>query len=175
MSSSATSCFEKLHMGNCSKGEACVECNNDSKGIISGVNDLNLNSNAKVYVPKSRKTENSSASTNNTNMSENNQNDPKLNLNLNAQEFVPKTKAAETQDDDEDYEGEEFDMMMNDIIDNEMMEEMEEEESDDEKWMPKYKDCECCKGFVYKCKGTACVNLGICHCKMREECDEEEQ
>lgn len=164
-------CFEKLHMGNCSKGQSCVECKNDIQGINQGVEALNLNSNAKVYVPKSRKTENSNGNSTNSTIS-GTQNDVKLDLNLNAQEFVPKSQAPQIEDD-EDYDGEEFDMIMNDIIDNEILEEMEEDESDDEKWMPKYKDCGCCKGFVYKCSGPACVNMGACHCKMSEECDEE--
>lgn len=45
------------------------------------------------------------------------------------------------------------------------------EESDEESWYPKYKDCECCKGFVYKCKGEACSHLKFCVCKIQEECD----
>lgn len=45
------------------------------------------------------------------------------------------------------------------------------EESDEESWYPKYKDCECCKGFVYKCKGEACSHLRFCVCKIQEECD----
>jgi len=45
------------------------------------------------------------------------------------------------------------------------------EESDEESWYPKYKDCECCKGFVYKCKGEACSHLKFCVCKIAEECD----
>jgi hypothetical protein len=47
----------------------------------------------------------------------------------------------------------------------------EEEESDDEKWFPKYKDCECCKGFIYKCKGDVCLNMDACNCKMKDECE----
>jgi hypothetical protein len=68
-------------------------------------------------------------------------------------------------------------MIMKDIINNDVMEEMgaEDDESDDEKWFPKYKDCECCKGFVYKCKGDACVNMGTCYCKIKEECDSEDE
>jgi hypothetical protein len=45
------------------------------------------------------------------------------------------------------------------------------DESDEESWYPKYKDCECCKGFVYKCKGEACSHLKFCVCKIQEECD----
>ena len=60
------------------------------------------------------------------------------------------------------------------VANNEIMEELgEDQESDEEKWYPKYHNCECCKGFVYKCKGLACANLGMCYCKMQEECDYE--
>ena len=45
------------------------------------------------------------------------------------------------------------------------------DESDEESWYPKYKDCECCQGFVYKCKGDACSHLKFCVCKIQEECD----
>ena len=31
------------------------------------------------------------------------------------------------------------------------------------------KDCECCHGFVYKCAGESCKNLGQCYCKMKDE------
>lgn len=48
------------------------------------------------------------------------------------------------------------------------------EDSDDERnWIPKYKGCECCKGFVYSCKGMFCSNLGYCYCMAKEEFDPE--
>ena len=124
--------------------------------------------------------------------------DNKLNFNLQAQEYKPKfTMNTDTkinnknennflfsQDQDEEQddnfqdedEAEEFDMIMKDIIDNEALENIEDhEESDDEdKWFPKYKDCECCKGFVYKCKGIACENMDACYCKVKDECDMED-
>jgi hypothetical protein len=191
--STNTGCIEKQFGGNCSKGELCLECNKANESTTTDqLNSLNLNSNAKAYVPKSKKVElnstnnlnnnistNTSQSTTNTNININNT-EKQLNFNLQAKEYVPKNFTVQnTNDFNDDYdnndecEGEEFDMIMNDIIDNEINEELEEE-SDDEKWMPKYKDCECCKGYVYKCKGTACVNMGTCYCKMREECDDEE-
>jgi hypothetical protein len=120
---------------------------NDCPACVSNVLETDfqdLNINAKSFVPKSKQ---------------------KLDLNLNAKEFVPKAKA----DYDSDPE-EEFDMIMRDIIENEQL---EESESDDEKWYPKFKNCECCKGFLYKCKGTACENLGICYCKMQVDCEDD--
>ena len=68
-------------------------------------------------------------------------------------------------------------------IENEVMDEMEkvmkrenENDSDDEdKWIPKYKDCPCCYGFVYKCKGDTCSSLGQCYCKMKDDVEDEEK
>ena len=70
-------------------------------------------------------------------------------------------------------------------IENEVIDEMEKEmkrendnenDSDDEdKWIPKYKDCPCCYGFVYKCKGDTCASLGQCYCKMKDDVEEEEK
>ena len=68
-------------------------------------------------------------------------------------------------------------------IENEVMDEMEKEmkkenenDSDDEdKWIPKYKDCPCCYGFVYKCKGDTCASLGQCYCKMKDDVEDEEK
>ena len=68
-------------------------------------------------------------------------------------------------------------------IENEVIDEMEKEmkrenenDSDDEdKWIPKYKDCPCCYGFVYKCKGDTCSSLGQCYCKMKDDVEDEEK
>ena len=35
----------------------------------------------------------------------------------------------------------------------------------------KYKNCTCCKGYVYKCNGDTCKSLGQCYCKMSDECE----
>ena len=159
--------------GNCLKGEDCPFCN-DSLNV-------KLNVNAKTWVPKSKQANESNGATTS-------QSNDQLKFNLNAAEYKPKApQEAEDlaqdvenlnvneEEDEEDYEGEEFDIIMKDIINNEVMEEMvDDDESDDEKWFPKFKDCECCKGFVYKCTGVACVNMGTCYCKMKEECDDEE-
>ena len=41
--------------------------------------------------------------------------------------------------------------------------------SDKEILIPKYQNCECCEGFVYKCKGIACESMDSCYCKFTEE------
>ena len=58
---------------------------------------------------------------------------------------------------------------MKDIIDNE---EIEDDEFDEDKWFPKYKDCESCQWFVDKCSGVACQNLLSFYCKVMAECDD---
>ncbi len=76
-----------------------------------------------------------------------------------------------------------MDMILGDVVENEIMNELakqrklddsSEESEDEDKWIPKYKDCECCSGFVYKCKGEACLSLGECYCKMKDDMDEQE-
>ena len=65
--------------------------------------------------------------------------------------------------------------MMRDEIENEVMNELAKEgniddySEDEDKWLPKYKDCECCHGFVYKRDGESCKNLGQCYCKMKDK------
>ena len=153
----------------------------EGTNIQENLKNLTLNSNAKAYVPRKNK------ATTESNQNADSQTE-KLNLNLNAEEYKPKNPQAanyqnpyqikqlddEDNSDDEELENEELDMIVNDLVENDAYEEFEEEdESDDEKWFPKYKDCECCKGYIYKCKGSACVNMGACYCKMKEECDDE--
>ena len=128
-----------------------------------GENDLNKN--AKEYVPtKNRVPE-------------------KLNLNLDADEYKPKPVVeyveAENDDDDEQVQ-EQMDMIVKDMVEqdimNELKEDLEDDDSEDEdKWLPKYKDCECCHGFVYKCKGSTCKALGECYCKMKDDCENIEE
>ena len=182
MNTDSTKCPDLLMSGNCTKGGDCTYCNDTL--------NINLNPNAKNYLPKSKR-----IALNCNETKEQSITVEKLQLNLDASEYKPKFSSQiehevkkdmenlnmnEDEDDDEEYAGEEFDMIMKDIINNEVMEEIVDEddedsdESDDEKWFPKYKDCECCKGFVYKCVGVACVNMGTCYCKMKEECDDED-
>ena len=104
----------------------------------------------------------------------------KLNFNKDAKEYVPKPKVKVEYvegDDDEEEVKDEIDMMVKDEIENEVMNELtkegqiDDDSEDEDKWLPKYKDCECCHGFVYKCPGESCKNLGQCYCKMKDEVD----
>ena len=110
-------------------------------------------------------------------------------LNKNAKEYLPTKRRIKREkeesniqkiqyieaDDDEEEENdikEKIDKIEKDMIEEEAIEELGDDLSDDEdKWFPMYRDCECCKGFVYNCKGEACVDLGQCYCKMKDECD----
>ena len=114
-----------------------------------------LNKNAKEYIPTKKRVP------------------EKLDFNLQAKEYKPKEKNAENKAQEEDAEVEEkMDMIVKDMAEYEVMEELENEESEDEdKWIEKYKDCECCQGFVYKCKGETCASLGQCFCKMQDDCE----
>ena len=47
------------------------------------------------------------------------------------------------------------------------------DEPDESEFVKSLKDCTCCKGFVYKCKGAICKQLGQCQCKAREELEEQ--
>ena len=57
-----------------------------------------------------------------------------------------------------------------DII-NEKTDEFEDESSDEDKWFPIFRFCECCKGFIFNCQGKACTNMRYCYCRMKTECD----
>lgn len=48
---------------------------------------------------------------------------------------------------------------------------IEDDETDKEIWFPKFQNCDCCQGFVYKCQGPACLNMGVCYCKVTDEID----
>ena len=171
--------------GHCTKGLDCSIC---SPSTEISPDNLNLNVNAKLFVPKSKQGVNNATITSTG--------ETTLKFNLEAKEFVPRdpkeevpqvdnevtkevqVKVPEDEEEDDnpdDPNVEEFDMIMKDIVNNDVMEELCEEESDDEKWFPKYKECECCKGFVYKCTGSACTELGQCFCKMKDECEDDEE
>lgn len=185
MNSGVKVCLDKQIIGECTKGKDCQICHlsifNKIDNTPLNINDLNLNKNAKGYIPKSKRLDNSKVNQDISKELEN-----KLTLNLHAKEYVPKyfnenpklQEELNVEDDDElpdDDEGIEFDIIMKDILNNEVMEELEEEEEcDEDKWFPKYNDCECCKGFIYKCKGVACENMESCYCKIKDECDQEE-
>lgn len=38
---------------------------------------------------------------------------------------------------------------------------------------PEYKDCECCKGYISNCGSEICKNLGVCHCVLRKQNEED--
>ncbi len=108
--------------------------------------------------------------------------DSKINYNLNANEFKPKeTKednVIEYVEDDAD-EDDDIEQQMNQadekLIDELMKKEqvIEDEMSDDDNWFPKYKDCPCCKGFIYKCDGEVCKSIGECFCKSEEDLEDD--
>lgn len=79
------------------------------------------------------------------------------------------------EDEDENLDEEDSDDEMAEKMFDDMIEENnffdEDDESDDEKWFPKYRLCECCKGFVYKCEGETCKSLGKCYCKIKAQID----
>ena len=147
-------CMDKEMNGVCTKGKDCTICNKVRQ------EEQKLNINAQEYKPKKKKLENE-----------------KLKFNLNAKEYEPKNYNKKEEDEDEEN-NEELDMIVKDMVENDILDEMGEDEQysdseDEDKWYPKYKDCECCKGFVYKCKGDACQSLGQCYCKMKDDCENE--
>ncbi len=52
-------------------------------------------------------------------------------------------------------------------LDSESYSHSYDSESDYDKWFPKFKDCECCEGYIYICEKEVCVNLRMCYCKMK--------
>ena len=105
-----------------------------------------------------------------------------ININLNEAKDEKK-EPIEDEKEVEEKVKEVIDNIIEDEENKEVMEEMKWEvceesdiDSDDEdKWIPKYKDCPCCYGFVYKCKGKICASLRQCFCKMKDEIEEEEK
>ena len=103
----------------------------------------------------------------------------KLQLNLNAEEYKPKKKEKNIELDEEDDEevNKKIDMIANDMVENDLIEAAkdndEEDDEDENKFYEKYKNCSCCKGYVYKCNGNTCKSLGQCYCKMSDECENE--
>ena len=133
-----------------------------------------LSTKAKEYVPKKKKVEEVVESN-----IDNKQNDKKnIEFNLNAKEFVPGKKVTTQMDgfqvefeEDEDEDDEAvFDELVNQEIDDPMPIDGDDE-SDEDKWFPKYKDCQCCQGYIYKCSGDVCGSLGVCFCKAQEDYD----
>ena len=109
---------------------------------------------------------------------------PKNNFNLDAAQYVPKELLNYVKDV-EDYEEEvleQIDDMIGNELEKEVMNEFEKHrniecdyESDDEdKWIPDYRNCACCHGYVYNCKGKTCIAMGQCYCKMKDDLEKEE-
>ena len=100
----------------------------------------------------------------------------KLNFNLEAKEYKPKNKELEEEEDQE--VNDKIDMIANDMVVNDLIEAAKDNDSEDEdenKFYDKYKNCTCCKGYVYKCNGEACKSLGQCYCKMSDDCENEDK
>ena len=109
-----------------------------------------------------------------------------ININLKEEDKTKELNETEkklgTEEEEEKVKEVIDDLYLKDI-ENEVMDEMEKEmkkenenDSDEEdKWIPKYKDCPCCYGFVYKCKGDTCASLGQCYCKMKDDIEDEEK
>ena len=96
-----------------------------------------------------------------------------------AAHYIPK-ELMNYVEDVEDFEEEiqaQIDKMIENELENEVRDEMEKQmdlESDDEsndedKWLPDYKDCPCCHGYVYNCKEKICIAMGQCYCKMKDD------
>jgi len=139
-------------------------------------NNVVLNVGAKEYVPKKKNPENKVEVNSQTTVEKKDEEPKKIEFNLNAKEFKPKmiegmTVQLEEDDDDEDAEN---DDVIDDLINQELDDPMqidEEDESDEDKWFPKFKDCSCCTGYIYKCSGEVCKSLGVCFCKAQEDYD----
>lgn len=150
------------------------------------MSDIIFNKNASEYKPKSKNT------TDNSKLQINEGKNDKL-FNLNASEYKPKDVKVNVYDKNEDdldlLDEEAEDDDDNHKIDDEVLKDLllngevhlpdindVEEESDDDKWFPKHKDCTCCNGFIYKCEGEVCGDLGVCYCKAAEdEYDDEDK
>ncbi len=162
-------------------------------------NNIVFNKEAKEYVPKKKKQEeDKSIVTNTTNpqsipsknqenevdvIEDDKENQKNIQFNLNAKEYVPKKETEisgykiEGLDDDAEEEESE-DEIIDELVNQELNDPidpyaLDEDESDDEKWFPKYKECACCEGYIYKCSGDVCTSLGVCFCKAQEDYDPE--
>lgn len=163
MSQQTEECQDKLLNGQCTKGKDCEICN---KKVKDKMKELELNTNAKVFVPKKKKEKVET-----------------INLNVNASEYIPienrnnlenkkNNMPVESNDLNQEYiDQDELDKFEDDLAEEDIMAEMEESD-DEDKWFPQYQNCECCKGFVYRCKGETCKSLGQCFCKMKDDCEE---
>ena len=108
---------------------------------------------------------------------------PKNNFNLDAAHYVPKEllNYIENVEDYEEEIMEQIDDMIGNELEKEVMSELQKhrnmdydyESDDEETWIPDYRNCTCCHGFVYKCKGKTCISMGQCYCKMKDDLEKE--
>lgn len=151
---------------------------------------IKFNTKAKEYVPKSK-------TTNVENLTENFN---KIQFNLEAEKFVPKPKPVNVKggftvgsidDSDEEEQKEKikveapskkvepnFSELQNEAeqdedIELEINNGIDDDSDHENEWIPKFKSCICCKGFVYNCKGEVCSSLECCFCKAQEDFDPE--
>ena len=70
-------------------------------------------------------------------------------------------------DDGEDEpEDEDMDMLLEEA-------EFERQQEEADKFDEESKDCNCCKGYPLKCIATICESLGMCHCRLRRNKEQE--
>lgn len=81
-------------------------------------------------------------------------------------EAVLKQMGLTKEDLMQQLEQEEEDQEFNEMIDD--IELFNKDEFD-----PNFKNCTCCKGFIYNCKSKVCENLGVCQCKAHSEMEED--
>jgi hypothetical protein len=91
------------------------------------------------------------------------------NMNFDEENKDQEEQNPQNEDDEDDVDKLE-DEFLEEMIDPNQFDD-DEDESDDEKWFPKFMNCECCKGFVYKCQGETCQTLGKCFCKLKAQMD----
>ena len=139
----------------------------------------------------------------NVEMKDNNNNDVGIKKNgkllegidINSKPYIPNKKIngydVEGLDDEKDEDNEDneddseeveiIENQLDQIIDNEIinqhdalfLDNEEDEISDEDKWYPKFANCECCKGYLHKCENEVCKSLSICYCKAQEDYDPE--
>ncbi len=149
------------------------------------IKEKDLNVNAKEFIPKNKQNKQEKREKQemkNEDVNDKNTNNANIgaakfteNLNKDTKDINGHNNQEQDQEDKEEMYEDENEAEFADKMFNEMMMEQgmldEEEESDDEKWFPKYRNCECCKGFVYKCEGKTCRDLGKCYCKIKSQLD----
>ncbi len=135
---------------------------NQMNDMENKLRNICLNQAAQDYIPKQKNTENFNKETENTR------------LNVSADLFVPKGNFTSQNNHNSILDNIENAILEDEYIynnnynDNELV---ADDETDKEIWYPKYQNCECCEGFVYKCKGPACLNMAVCYCKVTDECN----